>query len=511
MPISSGAGGRAASRHPHVGADKRAFWPNDVSAAGDKFSRISRTRSPSIAVSNRRALNQLPTSPQAKQKLVASSNSRRSSVSSQSSAAQNQPSTPTRSAAKEKLTKTKHQQANKVGAPPPSVGRERRHTCNRDSSLAGARSSTTANSPAAIKLVGNEINDNNNNNVRDNQVVRQTKRDPVTAMNSAADQPARTTDATKQQPKFALAPSINFALRVSDEEDDRHDYGCHYLKHEHQGAHANNANTSMSSSLLGSLLTFGAANQKAYSCRTNDNNDKTTRNTQSTTMNKRLANGANPGLADHYRTTATINQHNGQSPLNPSMSPAFSARKPGGCGEPAPSGQTASTSSSTAHLHSLSSLHQRPTTTISKRINLKYIKTLIMLLMSLDLMITIGVHHFASHDEFSLALTSTKLRLSLVNLVLSAVWFVVLSGAILFDIYFVLLIGSLVDVASFILLLACSAIHFTYRIDYNTVNLTSLLLLLFAIIILHVYLLVITSLTIYLMLAVKRRRKHRNG
>lgn len=177
-------------------------------------------------------------------------------------------------------------------------------------------------------------------------------------------------------------------------------------------------------------------------------------------------------------------------------------------------GQPSTTNSSTAHLHSLNNLHASQSTTgtnplnISKRVNLKYIKTLIIALMAIDLLITVLVYHFSSHDEISLIwFTSHRLRFSLLNLILSSLWFIILIGAIIFDVYFILLIGCLVDIGSFILLLIFSIIHFSQRIDYNTVNLTSLLALLFSIIVLHVYLLVMAALTTYLMLAVKQRKR----
>lgn len=184
-----------------------------------------------------------------------------------------------------------------------------------------------------------------------------------------------------------------------------------------------------------------------------------------------------------------------------------------------------STNSSTAHLHSLADLHQqashhhnhhhnhRQTLNISKKLNLKHIKTIIIALMAIDLLITLFVHHFAAHDELptlpSIWFLSgpIKMRLSVLNLVLSSIWFIVLIGAILFDVYSILVLACLVDAVSFLLLLVCSILHFSRRIDYNTVNLASLLALLFSIIVLHVYLLVMAALTIYLALAVRRRRK----
>ena len=202
-------------------------------------------------------------------------------------------------------------------------------------------------------------------------------------------------------------------------------------------------------------------------------------------------------------TSPPDNMQNSQtSLLNQSLS--FS----GGVG--GASSASTSASNSFANLHNANNLHQNRTPkalNISRRVNLKYVKSLIILLMSLDLMITIFVHHFSSNDEFSVMFTTHKLRLSLLNLILSTIWFIALIGAIMFDVYPILLLGCLVDIASFILLLVCSIIHFTYRINYNTVNLTSLLLLLFSIIVLHVYLLVIATLTVYLTLAVKRRKR----
>lgn len=188
-----------------------------------------------------------------------------------------------------------------------------------------------------------------------------------------------------------------------------------------------------------------------------------------------------------------------------------------------PSVAAMTTSSSTAHLHSLASLYGagsavKPsasppadsTLSINRSgLSLKYVKTLIIVLMALDLLITVFVHQLSSNDEMSIWSTSYKLRFSLLNLILSSIWFIVLIGAVLFDVYFILLIGSLVDISSFLLLLVLSVIHFTQRIDYNTVQLTHLLCLLFSIIVLHVYLLVMAALTTHLMFAVRRRRRSR--
>lgn len=174
---------------------------------------------------------------------------------------------------------------------------------------------------------------------------------------------------------------------------------------------------------------------------------------------------------------------------------------------------TTTTNNSTAHLHHLNSNNNNnnpSTLNIRQRVNLKYVKTLIISLMALDLLITVFVHQFSSHDELSLSfwfIHSLKLRFSLLNLILSSIWFIVLIGAIIFDIYFILLVGCVVDVLSFVLLLIFSFIHFTQRIDYNSVQLTSLLALLFSIIVLHVYLLAMAALTTYLMLAVRQRNQ----
>lgn len=174
--------------------------------------------------------------------------------------------------------------------------------------------------------------------------------------------------------------------------------------------------------------------------------------------------------------------------------------------------QQASTSTSTAQLHYKSTQNNPANVTssgtfsIKRNLNLKYIKTIIILLLALDLLITVFVHQFSSQDYLSIWFTSFKLRLSLLNLILSAIWFIVLIGAILFDVYFILLISCLVHLSSFVLLLIFSVIHFSRRIDYNTVNLTSLLALLFSIVVLHVYLIVLIALTVYLMQAVKRRQ-----
>lgn len=174
-----------------------------------------------------------------------------------------------------------------------------------------------------------------------------------------------------------------------------------------------------------------------------------------------------------------------------------------------------SASSSTTRLHSLSNLlgptpPQKATPlNIKRNVNLKYVKTLIIVLMAIDLTVTLFVHHFSTNDELTIWFTSHKIRFSLLNLILSSIWFIVLIGAIMFDVYFVLVVGCIVDIVSFVLLFVFSTIHFSRRIDYNTVNLTSLLVLLFSIVILHVYLIVMATLTIYLAMAVKQRQKSR--
>ena len=151
----------------------------------------------------------------------------------------------------------------------------------------------------------------------------------------------------------------------------------------------------------------------------------------------------------------------------------------------------------------------------NNKVNLKYVKTLIILLMAIDLLVTLFVHHFAQSDHISLAFFGSsssvlRIKFSTLNVALSSLWFITLIGAILFDIYSILLIAFLLDTISFLLLLCFSIIHFTYRIDYNSVNLTSFLLLLFAITVLHLYLIAMAALTMYLMLAVKRRRNSRS-
>ena len=183
------------------------------------------------------------------------------------------------------------------------------------------------------------------------------------------------------------------------------------------------------------------------------------------------------------------------------------ASYPSGCTTP-------SASSSTAQLNSGSSGGGGGgRLNVSKRLSLKYVKTLIIALLAIDLAITVLVHQFAQQDTISLGplLSSVtyKLRLSTLNLCLSSLWFILLIGAILFEVYALLFLGCLLNACSFLLLLAFSLLHFTQRIDYNSVHLTSLLLLLFAVTILHVYLLAMTALMAYLMLAVKRRQRAR--
>jgi len=165
--------------------------------------------------------------------------------------------------------------------------------------------------------------------------------------------------------------------------------------------------------------------------------------------------------------------------------------------------QPQTSNSSTAQLHNLTG----SPLSIRRSANLKCIKTLIIGLLAIDLLITVFVHQFSSEDQMSIWFTSHKMRFSLLNLILSSVWFVVLVGAILFDIYFILVISCLVDLLSFLLLLVLSVRHFTLRVDYNSVSLTSLLALLFSIVLLHVYLVVMSVLTINLTLAVKRRQE----
>lgn len=167
------------------------------------------------------------------------------------------------------------------------------------------------------------------------------------------------------------------------------------------------------------------------------------------------------------------------------------------------------TTSSTAHLHSLSDLAGTSNTShplsIKRNVNLKYIKALIILLMSIDMLITVFVHQFSTQDQIPIWFTTYKLRFSLLNLLLGAIWFITMVGAVLFDVFSILVIGCIVDISSLVLLFVLSIVHFTQRIDYNSVNLTSLLMLLFAIIVLHVYMIVMTALTVYLMLIVKQR------
>lgn len=221
--------------------------------------------------------------------------------------------------------------------------------------------------------------------------------------------------------------------------------------------------------------------------------------------------GSRPSLINISASKGTFsNQFQSQSQSQASLSVAPSSSL---------STNNIITSNSTAQLHSLaygdqqlnSAKQTRQTRqtsfSIKRQLNLKYIKTIIILLLAIDLLITVFVHQFSSQDYLSLWFTSVKLRFSLLNLVLSAIWFIILIGAILYDIYFILVISFAVDVASFFVLLGFSFVHFYRKIDYNTVNLTSLLLLLFSIIVLHVYLVVLSALTMYLMQAVRRRQK----
>lgn len=168
-----------------------------------------------------------------------------------------------------------------------------------------------------------------------------------------------------------------------------------------------------------------------------------------------------------------------------------------------------STASSTAQLHPTSHSNPRSQTmTIKRKVNLKYVKMTIIICLAIDLAITVFVHQFAQQDLIGpIWFTSLKMRFSLLNLVLSSIWFVILLAGILFDLYPILLLGCIIDLTSFLVLFGFTIKHFTKRIDYNTVNLTSLLGLLFSIIILHVYLLVTGSLTAYLALLVRRRNK----
>lgn len=150
--------------------------------------------------------------------------------------------------------------------------------------------------------------------------------------------------------------------------------------------------------------------------------------------------------------------------------------------------------------------------TIKRNVNLKYVKATIICLLAVDLLVSVVVHQFAVQDQLSVPpwlpfASSLKLRFSSLNLVLSSIWYLVLTAAILFDVYLVLVVSFALDLASLLVLAAYSILHFSRKIDFNTVNLVSLLGLLFGIIALHVYLALMACLTAYLMSAVKRRRQ----
>lgn len=165
------------------------------------------------------------------------------------------------------------------------------------------------------------------------------------------------------------------------------------------------------------------------------------------------------------------------------------------------------------HQHHNNSSSTTHAMTFKRKVNLKYIKTLIILLIAIDLAISVFVHQFALNDQITplIWFKSIKMRFSLLNLLLSSVWYVILMGGILFDNYVILVISCCVDLLSFLVLLAFSLVHFTRRIDYSTVSLTSFLGLLFSIIILHVYLVLTGSLTGYLAMAVRRRNKQQTS
>lgn len=172
--------------------------------------------------------------------------------------------------------------------------------------------------------------------------------------------------------------------------------------------------------------------------------------------------------------------------------------------------QTAS--SSTTHLHPAHQHQRQSTLTIKQNVHLKYVKFIIILLLAIDLVITITAYKFAINDQMSFWLLSAyKFRFSTFNLVLSSTWYIILIGAILFDVYAILMLASLVDVTSVSLLLVFSGIHLTKRVDYDSVNMISLLTLLFAIIMLLMYLLLMTSLKFYLLGAVKQRLKNKSS
>lgn len=521
MPISSGAGGRAARLHLPGGANKRTYWPNNVNASSSNKSQIDTTKSSiSLIDQDLKQVSNHSQSGSGSAQIVKatqavgsgpSTSSSASNISSQEQRENQQEAVPKKQQVGAKRNRMKIKREQTSGGPNSSsaaAGKLKQDTVEKYKRIRhiSRPSSHSTTSPTAIKYFTGDNNECDDEADLSNQQddYEPTKRTNSDMSSSRGVQSVQTGGGGSG---FSLAAALNLTTKVANDNQ-----RANKVSHPSGGK---------PSSFLGSLITLGA-NQKTHHNNYQTNNSttqSTAKATTTATMMKRPANGgSNLNLATaataHYQTQATINQHNSQASLNPSLSPAFNI---GGTGKGVNGGGlasnltlAASTSSSTANLHSLSSLHQQPTTTttINKRFNLKYVKTLIVVLMSLDLLITIFVHHFASHDEFSLAFTTSKLRFSTVNLILSAIWFVVLTGAILFDIYFILLVGCLVDIASFVLLLACSTIHFTHRIDYNTVSLTSLLLLLFSIIVLHVYLLVIASLTVYLMLAVKRRRKH---
>lgn len=376
-------------------------------------------------------------------------------------------------------------------------------------------------------------NNNNNNNHKQQHQPDET-RAPSTAAQTRAPAPPRST--TFQQSKNKLKKKSSGRIILTSVAKDQLERADKRLETKHISSSANHSIMTASAdqsvgafslqtdqtkqpsalSLAGQLVLTGASKQPnslgsqsieqamgaSYSSSQNGNRMATNRGQLGAHVNKAYL-ASNPGLS--YTSKAAIQQSQSSSQVSINAS-----------------GSQQLTASSTARLDQLAGdtralsksapSDSRSTFTVRRHVNLKYIKTIIILLLAVDLIITVFVHQFSSNDQLTILwFTSFKMRFSLLNLILSSIWFIILIGAILFDVHFILAISCLVHSVSFFVLLGFSVVHFSRRIDYNTVHLFSLLTLLFSIIVLHVYLLVLASLTYYLMRAVRSRRKSSLG
>lgn len=132
-----------------------------------------------------------------------------------------------------------------------------------------------------------------------------------------------------------------------------------------------------------------------------------------------------------------------------------------------------------------------------RQIDLKIIKGLLIVFLSIDLIITCLVHYH--QNDQSVWYASFKIRLSKLSLISSNIYFLVVVGGIIFDIYYILLAKFIINILAIFTFIILSSVHICRKVDFSAMDTKSAVFLLMAILLYLLFMISAAGMTIYIM------------